>query len=93
MVVRFIRIGCNGSRKKETGRAEDDLRFSERDLVNHFKGQSREIKRFILDALRSGVTSDPDNKLMDFIDLGGRGKERPLSYSTIEKTFYPAFPG
>jgi hypothetical protein len=77
--------------QKETGRADDDLRFSERDLVNHFKGQSREIKRFILDALRNGVTSDPENKLMDFIDLGGRGKERPLSYSTIEKTFYSFF--
>src|SRR6202171_606736 len=25
---------------------------------------------------------------MHYIDLGGRGKERPLSYSTIEKTFY-----
>lgn len=67
------------------------MRFSERDLVNHFKGQSREIKRFILDALRNGVTSDPENKLMDFIDLSGRGKERPLSYSTIEKTFYSFF--
>jgi len=77
--------------QKETGRAEDDVRFSERDLVNHFKGQAREIKRFILDALRNGVTSDPENKLMDFIDLGGRGKERPLSYSTIEKTFYSFF--
>lgn len=77
--------------QKETGRAEDDIRFSERDLVNHFKGQSREIKRFILDALRNGVTSDPENKLMDFIDLSGRGKERPLSYSTIEKTFYSFF--
>ena len=65
--------------------------FSERDLVNHFKGQSREIKRFILDALRNGVTSDPENKLMDYIDLSGRGKERPLSYSTIEKTFYSFF--
>jgi hypothetical protein len=77
--------------RKETGRSEDDLSFSERDLVNHFKGQSREIKRFILDALRTSVTADPTNKLMDFIDLGGRGKERPLSYSTIEKTFYSFF--
>jgi hypothetical protein len=77
--------------QKENGRADDDLAFSERDLANHFKGQSREIKRFILDALRNGVTSDPENKLMDFIDLGGRGKERPLSYSTIEKTFYSFF--
>ena len=77
--------------RNETGRAEDDLSFSERDLVSHYKGQSREIKRFILDALRTSVTADPDNKLMDFIDLGGRGKERPLSYSTIEKTFYSFF--
>lgn len=77
--------------QKETGRAADDLGFWERDLANHFKGQSREIKRFILDALRNSVTSDPQNKLMDFIDLGGRGLERPLSYSTIEKTFYSFF--
>jgi len=77
--------------QKETNRAEDDLGFSERTLATHFKGQSREIKRFILDALRSSVTSDPQNKLMDFVDLGGRGIERPLSYSTIEKTFYSFF--
>jgi hypothetical protein len=77
--------------QKETGLSEDDLGFSERDLVNHFKGQSREIKRYILDALRDGVISDPDNKLRDYIDFGGRGKERPLSYSTIEKTFYSFF--
>ncbi|MEQ1590892.1 MAG: HNH endonuclease signature motif containing protein [Thiobacillaceae bacterium] len=76
---------------KETSRAPDDLSFSERDLVNHFKGQSREIKRYILDAVRNGVTSDSSNKLRDFIDFGGRGKESPLSYSTIEKTFYSFF--
>lgn len=77
--------------QKENSRADDDIGFSERDLVNHFRGQSREIKRYILDALRNSVTSDPQNKLMDFIDLGGRGIERPLSYSTIEKTFYSFF--
>jgi hypothetical protein len=73
---------------QETGRQEGDLNFSERDLVNHFKGQSRELKRYILDSVRNGVTSDPDNKLRDYIDFGGRGKETALSYSTIEKTFY-----
>uniref|UniRef100_E6QDY5 HNH nuclease domain-containing protein n=1 Tax=mine drainage metagenome TaxID=410659 RepID=E6QDY5_9ZZZZ len=76
---------------KETDRSEDDLNFSERDLVNHFKGQSREIKRYILDAVRNGVTSDASNKLRDYIDFGGRGKESPLSYSTVEKTFYSFF--
>jgi hypothetical protein len=77
--------------QKENRRNEDDLSFSEKDLINHFKGQSREIKRYILDALRDSITSDPENKLRDFIDFGGRGKERPLSYSTIEKTFYSFF--
>lgn len=77
--------------QKETGRNEDDLSFSEKNLVDHFKGQSREIKRYILDALRDSITSDPANKLRDYIDFGGRGKERPLSYSTVEKTFYSFF--
>jgi hypothetical protein len=77
--------------QKETGRSEMDLSFSEKDLANHFKGQSREIKRYILDAVRDGITSDTNNKLRDYIDFGGRGKERPLSYSTIEKTFYSFF--
>ena len=77
--------------RHETSRSEDDFNFSERDLVNHFRGQAREIKRYILDAVRNGVTSDPSNKLREYIDFGGRGKESPLSYSTIEKTFYSFF--
>ncbi len=77
--------------QKNSGKNEDFLGFSEKDLIDHFKGQSREVKRYILDALRDGVTSNPENKLKDFIDFGGRGKERPLSYSTIEKTFYSFF--
>jgi len=28
---------------------------------------------------------------MTFVDFGGRGQERPLSYSTVEKTFYSFF--
>lgn len=77
--------------QKANGRAEDDLSFSERDLINHFRGQSREIKRYILDAIRNGVTSDPENKLMSYVDMSGRGTDHPLSYSTIEKTFYSFF--
>lgn len=77
--------------RTETQRKSDDLAFSERDLVNYFKGQSREMKRYILDAVRDGVTSSADNKLRDFIDYGGRGKERPLSYSSVDKTFYSFF--
>lgn len=65
--------------------------FSERDLVNHFKSQWREIRRYVLDDLRDSITHDSSNKLKAYIDFGGRGSERPLSYSTIEKTFYSFF--
>lgn len=74
--------------KKDLALSEDDFSFSERDLVKFFKGESREMKRYILDAVRDSITHNPDNKLKDYIDFGGRGKERPLSYSSIEKTFY-----
>jgi hypothetical protein len=62
--------------RAETNRGEDDLGFSERDIVTHF---------------RDAVISSSDNKLRDFIDYGGRGKERPLSYSSIDKTFFSFF--
>lgn len=70
---------------------EADYSFSEKDLVTHFKGQSREVKKYILDAQRDRIIRDSDNKLKDYVDFGGRGKEKPLSYSTIEKTFYSFF--
>jgi hypothetical protein len=77
--------------KKELNLADNDFGFSERDLVKFFKGESREMKRYILDAVRDSITHNPDNKLKDYIDFGGRGKERPLSYSSVEKTFYSFF--
>ncbi|MDF1483320.1 HNH endonuclease [Extensimonas sp. H3M7-6] len=77
--------------QKDNNLTEENLSFSEKALVDHFRGQSREVKRYVLDALRDSITSDPENKLRDFIDFGGRGKERPLSYSTVEKTFYSFF--
>lgn len=75
----------------ETKRDENDYNFSERDLVNYFKGESRELKRYILDSVRDAVTRDNENRLMEFVDLGGRAKEKPISYSTVEKTFYSFF--
>lgn len=75
----------------DTGKDQNDFNFSEQDLVKYFKGESREMKRYILDAVRDGVTHHPDNRLRDYIDFGGRNTERALSYSTIEKTFYSFF--
>lgn len=77
--------------QKEHNIDPNTFAFSERDLVKHFKGESREMKRYILDAVRDGITHHTDNRLKDFIDFGGRGKEKPLSYSTVEKTFYSFF--
>jgi len=76
---------------KDLNIPENDFNFSERDLMKHFKGESREMKKYILDSIRDTITHNVDNKLKDYIDFGGRGKEKPLSYSTIEKTFYSFF--
>lgn len=70
---------------------ENTYSFSERDLLKYFRGESREVKRYILDAVRDTITHNADNQLTDYIDFGGRGKEKPFSYSTIEKTFYSFF--
>lgn len=71
--------------------SEDNLNFSERDLLNYFKGESREVKRYIIDATRDSITYNPENKLRQFMELGGRGTAYPISYSTIEKTFFSLF--
>lgn len=65
--------------------------FSEQDLVNHFKGESREMRRYIADRVRNSITTHQDNRLRDYIEYAGRSADKPLSYSTIEKTFYQFF--
>lgn len=77
--------------RHDRGRDPDDESFSEQDLVNHFRGESREMRRYVLDRVRNNITNHPENKLRDYIDYGGRGTAMPLSYSTIEKTFYSFF--
>lgn len=77
--------------KAERGLDKNDYSFSESDLVKYFKGESREMKKYILDSIRDFITHNSENKLKDFVDFGGRAKEKPLSYSTIEKTFYSFF--
>ncbi len=77
--------------RRSTKRQDDDLSFTEHDLIHFFKGQHREIKRYILDDIRTATISDPENLIRDYVEWGGKGKEKPLSYSTIEKTFYSFF--
>jgi hypothetical protein len=77
--------------RTDCGLASDSEAFSEKDLLSHFKGESREMKKYILDWIRSSITHHKDNKLRDFIEYGGRSYDLPFSYSTIEKTFYSFF--
>lgn len=68
-----------------------DESFSEQDLVSYFKGSRREMQKYILDAVRNAVTYDPENRLMEFVEMAGKGAERPISYSALEKTFFSTF--
>ena len=71
--------------------SEADESFSETNLVMHFKGESKEMRRYVIDWVRNSVTSHKDNKLRDYIEYGGRKSDVPFSYSTVEKTFYSLF--
>lgn len=77
--------------RKEKGLSEDDESMSEKDLVNYFKGEARELKRYALDAVRAAITHHADNELTPYIEFGGKSTSKPLSYSTIEKTFLSFF--
>jgi hypothetical protein len=77
--------------KEEKGYADDYEDFSEKTLVEHFRGEQKAIKRYVLDSVRDGITHASDNKLSDFVEYAGKGYEKPFSYSAIEKTFYSKF--
>jgi hypothetical protein len=66
----------------------DDYSFSEKDLVGFFKGEHREMLRYIVDSVRDSVTHHKENRLMEFVEWAGKSAERPLSYSAIERTFF-----
>lgn len=69
----------------------DNFGFSEEQVVEYFKGEGVNIKKYIIDSLKHSITYAPDNKLKDFIDFEGKAKELPLSYSAFDKTFLALF--
>lgn len=73
------------------GLSQEDESMSEKDLVTFFKGEAREVKRYALDAVRAAITHHSGNKLTSYVEFGGKSTEKPLSYSTIEKTFLSFF--
>lgn len=77
--------------REEKGLPETYEDFSERMLVEHFKGEQKAMTRYVLDSVRDTITHSPDNKLRDFVEYAGKGYDKPFSYSAIEKTFYSLF--
>ncbi|WP_311029384.1 HNH endonuclease [Mesorhizobium koreense] len=77
--------------RKEKNLADDFEGFSEKDLVDYFRGEQRQVARYVLDGVRDAITFSPNNRLRDFVETAGKGTEKPFSYSAIEKTFYSKF--
>lgn len=70
------------------GLAEKDYSFSEQDLVHFFKGERREMEKYIIDVQRHAIAHDQANSLLEFVEWSGKYLKQPLSYTTIERTFF-----
>jgi len=70
---------------------EDNYSFSEQQLIDFFKGDGANIKKYIIDSIKHSITNAKDNKLKDYIDFGGKAKELPISYSAFDKTILSSF--
>ncbi|MDE0070600.1 MAG: HNH endonuclease [Caldilineaceae bacterium] len=68
--------------------SEDDFSFSERDLVHHFRGERRQMERYIIDAQRNAIARDAENRLLEFVEWSGRGTDRPMAYATVDRAFF-----
>ena len=77
--------------RAERGLADDDESWSEQDLVNYFRGEHRQMQRYVVDRVRNSITTHDENKLRDYIEHGGRSSDKPFGYYTIERTFYRCF--
>ena len=69
----------------------DDFSFSELQLVEYFKGDNVNVKKYIIDSIKHSITYSKENKLKDYIDFEGRAKDLPISYSAFDKTFLNTF--
>ena len=77
--------------RKEKGLPADDMSFSEQDLINYFRGERNNIKKYVIANLKQSIIKDSSNKLSNYIDFEGKGKKLPISYSTIDKTLFTIF--
>lgn len=70
---------------------DNDFSFSEEQLIDYFKGEKSNVKKYIIDSIKHVITRDEGNKLKDYIDLDGKSKELPISYSAFDKTFLASY--
>ena len=70
------------------GLSDEDYSFSEQDLVVHYRGESKQMQRYIIDAQRDAIAGDPDNRMREFIEWAGKGAERPMAYATVDSAFF-----
>lgn len=69
----------------------DDFNFSEKDLLGVFMAEGKTLKKYIVDDVKDFVNESKENLLIDFVEMGGRSTQNPLSYSTLDKTLYTQF--
>lgn len=69
----------------------DNYNFSEEQLADYFKGENKNIKKYIIDHIKHTITQQQENKLKDYIDFEGKAKELPISHSAFDKTFLSIF--
>ena len=70
---------------------EDNYSFSEQQVIDYFKGDGANIKKYITDSIKHSITNDKENKLKDYIDFEGKAKDLPISYSAFDKTILSSF--
>jgi len=70
---------------------DDEYSFSEQQLIDYFKGDNANIKKYIIDSIKHSITTAKDNRLKDYIDFEGKAKELPISYSAFDKTILSSF--
>ena len=91
-VMRHLGSSLYGDRLKQYQKmhslSEDDFSFSEQDLVHHFRGERRQMQRFIIDAQRNAIARDGENRLLEFVEWSGKGADRPMAYSTVDRAFF-----
>lgn len=71
--------------------SDDDYSFSEKELVAFFRGEHREVQKYIVDWVRDSVNYHPDNRLKEYVEWAGKKGDRPLAYAAVERTFFAEF--